>query len=69
MIREALDKSNFACGIFIDLQKAFDTVDHIILLTLRRYRGGDFILGGMYLFLDSEKMNLGTNPLGSVINI
>ena len=32
MIREALDNSYFACGIFIDLQKAFDTVDHVILL-------------------------------------
>ena len=31
-IREALDKNEFAVGIFIDLQKAFDTVDHIILL-------------------------------------
>jgi len=31
-IREALDNSYFACGIFIDLQKAFDTVDHNILL-------------------------------------
>ena len=25
MIRNALDNSNFACGVFIDLQKAFDT--------------------------------------------
>ena len=31
-VREALDDSNYACGIFIDLQKAFDTVDHQILL-------------------------------------
>ena len=26
-IREQLDSWNFACGIFVDLQKAFDTVD------------------------------------------
>ena len=27
MIRSALDNDQFACGVFIDLQKAFDTVD------------------------------------------
>ena len=32
MIRNALNKGNFACGIFIDLQKASDTVNHGILL-------------------------------------
>ena len=31
-IRESLDSGKFACGVFIDLQKAFDTVDHSILL-------------------------------------
>ena len=31
-IRQALDKNEYACGTFIDLQKAFDTVNHEILL-------------------------------------
>ena len=32
-IRKALDGGNIGCRIFVDLQKAFDTVDHQILLT------------------------------------
>ena len=31
-IRKTLDEDKFACGVFIDLEKAFGTVDHNILL-------------------------------------
>ena len=32
-IRKCLDKGDFADGVFVNLQKAFDTVDHKILLS------------------------------------
>ena len=31
-IRNALDANNIACGVFVDLEKAFDTVNHDILI-------------------------------------
>ena len=49
---DALDKGKIACDVFIDLQKAFDTVDHEILLkTLYHYgiRGTPLSLFRSYL--------------------
>ena len=31
-INQSFDQGLFSCGIFVDLQKTFDTVDHNILL-------------------------------------
>ena len=31
-IKEALDQGKYGCGIFVDLQKTFDTVDRKILM-------------------------------------
>ena len=38
-IRNSLDKGNFSCAVFVDFQKAFDTVNHSILLTKLHHYG------------------------------
>ena len=38
-IKNEIDKGNYACGIFVDLKKAFDTVDHHLLLKNVEFNG------------------------------
>ena len=38
-IRHEIDKGNYACGIFADFQKDFDTIDHHIPLKKLEYYG------------------------------
>ena len=38
-IKEPLDQGKYCCGIFVDLQKAFDTVDHNIILGKLKHYG------------------------------
>ena len=38
-IKDALDKGKYCCGIFVDSQKAFDNVDHNILLSKLKHYG------------------------------
>ena len=53
-IREAIDGEKATCGVFVDLQKAFDTVNHKILLA-KLYRYG--IRGAAYDWFKSYLSN------------
>ena len=38
-IKESINNRKYGCGLFIDLRKAFDTVNHAILLTKMEHYG------------------------------
>ena len=55
-IRKNLDNVIFTCGVFIDLEKAFDTVNHKILLSkLDHYGISDNALKWLISYLTNRK--------------
>ena len=60
-IRDCIENKKYACGIFIDLKKAFDTVNHtIILQTLEHYgvRGSSLDWFSSYLCNRSQYVSI-----------
>ena len=67
-IKESIDNGKFGCGIFIDLKKAFDTVNHKILLNKLEHYGirneslkwfESYLTGRkQYVYLNGESSNL-----------
>ena len=53
-IRTLMDSGHYACGIFIDLEKAFDTVNHSILCEKLNYYG---LRGNMNKLIQSYLSN------------
>ena len=60
MIKVSIDSGKFGCGIFIDLKKAFDTVNHEILLTKLEHHGIRF-----QSYLSNRKQYVSINGISS----
>ena len=70
-IRSALDKNNFTCGVFLDFQKVFDTVNHCILLSKLSYYGVRGIAHDLFKsYLTNRKQHTIINEMiSSVLSI
>ena len=67
-IKESIDNGMYGCGIFIDLKKAFDTVNHNILLTkLEHYGIRGSVLKWFESYLTNRKQYVFYNGISSDI--
>jgi len=65
-IRKNLDVGNFSCAVFIDLQKAFDTVDHEILLSKLNHYGVRGVANSWFRsYLTDRKQSVSANGVSS----
>ena len=65
-IRKNLNNGEFSCGAFIDLEKAFDTVNHQILLSkLEHYGIRDTSLTWIASYLSNRKQKVKLNGVNS----
>ena len=65
-IRELLDKGEYVCGVFVDLEKAFDTVHHDILCDkLREYGLRGNVNDLLKSYLSNRKQYVSINGFNS----
>ena len=65
-IRSKLDNKHFSCGVFVDLEKAFDTVNHNILLTKLHHYGIRGIANTWFSsYLSNRKQKVSLNGVSS----
>ena len=61
-IRKNLDNKTFTCGVFVDLEKAFDTVNHTILIKkLNHYRIRDSASKWICSYLNNRNKHVKLN--------
>ena len=66
MIKNTLDNKRFGCGIFLDLRKAFDTVNHeIVLKKLEHYGIRGIALAWFHSYLSNREQYVSVNGYNS----